>query len=450
MWRCGRYTSQNMVLRAPPDGGGGGFFASNRPALGGAKNAREGRPKAGGGAALDTTAKSVGRSAAEASRKQGRNDRFRWQRHAARLLGGKARVGLCRWSVISRATGVDVVTSSYAGAEGLFAHFEGLQTCGSVWDCLCCSARISETRRGELNQLLSWAREEGYVVQMITMTARHGAGDDLAELLEAMKEAKRRWAQHRAYRRIKPFIVGSVTATEVTGGGAHGWHPHFHVLMITTEPVDLDELCEPWLASLRAEGLDGNGSGWSVQDASAAGNYIAKWGAAEEIALGAKKRGRGGMTPTQLLAASCDDGDKQAGGLWREYSAAFRGRRQLVWSRGLKVLAGIGEVEDEEASADQQQEGQQEEGRVNITADDWSPRDHRRRGAQHRRARILDAAEVTGEAGVRLVVAETGTDDEPGRVELIEPVEHKPWRPGQGGLAAAALAAIRKPLGQGP
>lgn len=444
LWRD-RLRLQSVVLRAPLDASGGGSMSSNRTT----SEARQGR--AGGRAerALDTTAKSVGRSEAENPRKQGRNDRFRWQRHAAGLLGGKARVGLCRWSMVSRAAGVDVVTSSYAGAEGHYAHFEGLQTCGSVWDCPCCSARISNTRRDELNQLLSWARAQGHTVQMITLTARHGRGDELADLLDRMKDAKRRWAQHRSYRRLNVMIVGSVTATEVTGGGAHGWHPHFHIIIISSAPVDLDELREPWLASLRAAGLSGTGAGWRVQDASEAGRYVTKWGAAEEVALGARKKGRGGMTPMQLLAASCDDEDKRAGALWREYSAAFRGRRQLVWSRGLKALAGVGEVEDQEAAQDARQDGQLEEGRVNLTADEWSPRDRGRRGAQHRRARVLDAAEAEGEAGVRRVAAEGGTDTEPERVDLIER-EPERWQPRPGGLAATALAAIRPPWRQGP
>lgn len=369
------------------------------------------RVSAGGEAPLDITAKSVDHPSKENPVKKGRSARFRWQRHAAGLLGGTARVGLCRWTVVSRAAGVDVVTSRYEGSPDLHAHYEGLQTCGSVWDCPCCAARISETRRAELNQLLSWARARGLRVQMITLTARHGRGDALADLLDRMKRAKQRWGQTRAYREIKPVLIGSVTATEVTGGGAHGWHPHFHMIVVTSEDVDLNTLQAGWLSSLRWAGLDGTGAGWRVQDASVAGDYMAKWGAAEELALGAKKRGRGGMTPTQLLAASCDDGDKAAGALWREYSAAFRGRRQLVWSRGLKAMVNVDEVDDAEAAQDERQEAQTEVGRTNIATDDWSPRTGM--GAQHRRGRILDAAESDGAEGVARVIAEGGADLRP-------------------------------------
>ena len=62
------------------------------------------------------------------------------------------------------------------------------------------------------------------------------------------------------------------------------------------EALDLvEKLREPWLASLRAEGLDGSGAAFQVQGATAAGNYVGKWGAAEEeLALSGKKSGRAG------------------------------------------------------------------------------------------------------------------------------------------------------------
>lgn len=421
MSRPNKFQTQNKPLRAPLDASSGGFSRENRTG----EEAPRAGPQASGAAALDTTAKSVGRSA-----------RFRHQRHAAKLLQGKGRVGLCRWSVISKSAGVDVVETSYEG-DGRGTHFEGVQTCGSVWLCPCCGARISETRRQELNQLLTWARAQGYVVQMITLTARHGREDDLAELLDAMKEAKRSWGQHRAYRRIlnrrNANFIGSVTATECTGGGFHGWHPHFHMLVITAGHVDLNELREPWLSSLRAEGLDGTGSGWLVQDASAAGNYVAKWGAAEELSLKDAKKGRGGRSPAQLLADSAD-GDVRAGYLWREYAEAFHGRRQLVWSRGLKALAGIGEVDDKEAAQDQQQEGQQEVSRVNIPHGLWQGQVASRR--VDRRGELLDRAEAVGP---HKAIEELRSD-----ASVIDR-DDMSWRPRPGGLAERLIGSIVEP-----
>ena len=365
----------------------------------------------GRGAALDTTAKTVGRSDAH---RAGRAARFRQQRHAVALLKGTGigRVGTCRWAVVSKAAGVDVALTTYGdGSER--AHYQGLQTCGSVWLCPCCSARISETRRGELNALLAWARSEGHQVFMGTFTARHGARDELAPLLDRMKIAKKRMHQHRAWRRIKIVMLGTVTATEVTGGGRNGWHPHFHVLFVVQAgaEIDPDELREAWLASLRGAGLSGAGAGFSWQDATAAGRYVGKWGAAEEVALGGEKKGRagGGRSPSQLLAASSDEGDRRAGALWRDYAQAFHGRRQLVWSRGLKALAGVGEVDDATAAEDAAQDGQTQEKLTNITHGIWQD-SHGLPGAKRRRGRILDAAEETRAAGVWAVIGAGGTD----------------------------------------
>jgi len=370
-----RFSSPDIVLRAPPDGGSSGFAHAESGISGASGRGRQ----AGAAGPLETTAKSVGQN-------RGRSDRFRWQRHAAGLLGGQHRVGLCRWSVVSKETGVDMVSSSYGEGPDR-VHFEGLQTCGSVWACPCCSARISETRREEMGRLLAWARAAGYHVRMVTLTCRHGRDDDLADLMVRMKGrtgnrakgietfrgAKQRMVDDRRYRdHVKPHVIGSVTATEVTGGGAHGWHPHMHMILILDEDIDLTPMRDAWLGSLRGAGLEGSGRGWDVRPADETGQYIAKWGAAEELALSGQKKGRGsGRTPTQLLASSCDDGDRVAGELWAEYATVFHGLRQLVWSRGLKDRAGIDEIEDEEAAQDQQQDGQQEIARANIPHRMW-------------------------------------------------------------------------------
>ena len=218
--------------------------------------------------------------------------RYRHQRAAARLLP-ESRTGLCLWAVASLSYGVDVIHNT---AEDR-ARFSGLQTCGSVWSCPCCSGTVSETRRGELNALLAWARAEGLHPVMLTLTARHGADHALPALLNSMKEAKRRLANHRQSKAMRPRIIGHVTATEVTGGGVNGWHPHFHQVLLVkaasqAEALELVEaLREPWLAALKSEGLDGAGAAFQVQGATAAGQYLGKWGAAEELALSGRKSG---------------------------------------------------------------------------------------------------------------------------------------------------------------
>lgn len=434
-----KVTSQYPVLNRPGDTSPGPKKrAESKPSK---------RPKPGG---LETTAKSVrqseprsshpGGSGLEKAGGDGRADRFRWQRHAAKLMRGEGRVGLCRWSVVSKTAGVDMVSSSYSGG-GDRVHYEGLQTCGSVWACPCCSFRISQTRKEEMNKLLRWARGQGLQLTMLTLTARHGRDDALDELLAGMKDAKQRWARHRAYRNLKPKMVGSVTATEVTGGGVHGWHPHFHVILVTEWDTDLSPLRDAWLASLRGAGLEGTGAGWDMRSANETAKYIAKWGAAEELALSGEKKGRSSMTPAQMLAASCDDGDRHAGMLWAEYASVFRGRRQLVWSRGLKALAEIDVVDDEEAAKDKAQDDQVETGRANIRHALWVEAVASRRG--DRRSIVQERAE---EVGVEQAIAEieAGHIPDPDIIDDLIELIGDGYKPRPGGLAAAVLARVQQ------
>jgi len=414
----------------------------------------------GGGAIVSpekrkTTEKKVKHPPEDAHR-PGRAARFRQQRHAVELLARTnlyKDLGGCRTWVRSRVDGVDLVNSRYEETGHARAHYEGLQNCGYVWACPCCSARISETRREELGGLLSWARQQGHRVTMVTMTARHGREDVLMDLLALMKRAKQKWARHRSYKRAKAFLVGHVTATEVTGGGQHGWHPHFHVILIHTHDLDFDALRDAWLASLRGVGLEGTGAGWHVSDASETGAYLSKWGAAEELALTGKKVGRGsGMAPFQLLAAS-EAGDAWAGSLFREFAQAFFRRNQLRWSRGLKALVGVDEVNDADAARDDRQTEQVEVERANIQHKTWNTRVFQPK--RDRRSNLLDRAEQVGpvraveelELGDPLdqldralaeahgIYPDMSLDD---LLELVEP-------PTPGWLAARALAAIPPP-----
>lgn len=287
--------------------------------------------------------------------KERRYGRYRLHKHTRGLLPDM-RVAQCMQHCGSG--GVEIVQ----GENGV-ASFRGARACGSVWSCPICSYKIANERRGELNKLLVWAREKEYVPVLLTLTMRHGFGDALAESLRVLKAAKKRLHQSHSWLKVKEYLVGHVTATEVTYG-ASGWHPHYHVLMVLRcESEDLAiEVLEgargAWLAALQANGHDCNAHGFQVQGASEADRYISKWGPAEELTLSGAKQGRlKGLSPWELLAAYAD-GDAAAGALFASYAYTFQGKRQLVWSPGLKDLIGLVEVEDEEAAnADEEPEG---------------------------------------------------------------------------------------------
>ena len=352
-------------------------------------------------APLGNTAKSVSQKYPETGAQQRRAQRYKHQRAAAQLLPG-SRTANCLWAVSSLFYGVDVINNQHEGR----ARFSGLQTYGSVWSCPCCSGTVSEQRRGELNTLLAWARAQGLHPVMLTLTARHNKETDLRTQLDGMKNAKRRMVSNRKFVNLRPHLVGYVTATELTGGGFNGWHPHFHQIMLLKASSEAEAISKveglrsAWLSSLRAEGLDGTGAAFQVQGASTAGNYIAKWGAAEELALGGKKKGRDGKTPFQLLSSFSDEGDHRAGQLFTEYAKVFKGRRQLVWSPGLKKLARIEEVSDDKAAEDAVRlfdESKHDERVGHFTPEGWKK-------VRHVRAAILKFAELAGVAGVDSIV----------------------------------------------
>ena len=371
--------------------------AAARAAAVGAANAAQ----AGGQlATLVTTAKSVRQTVApDTPAQERRTTRFKHQRAAAKLFPG-SRTANCLWAVSSLTYGVDVIHNPVERR----ARFNGLQTCGSVWVCPCCSATVSQLRCREANALLSWGRKQGYRPVMVSLTFRHAHGDDLAQQLDALKASKQRWARHRAFADYRASLVGSVTATEVTGGGQHGWHPHFHQIMIVKADTEKEAIAktealrDAWMASLRAEGLDGNEAAFHVQGAAQAGQYIAKWGAAEELVLSGKKSGRSGRAPFELLAAFAD-GDAKAGALFAEYGRVFKGRRQLVWSPGLKKLAGIDEVTDEQAAEEAVRlaDAAKEDAVLrNFTPGEWKK-------IRPQRGAVLKFAELAGAAGVDAV-----------------------------------------------
>jgi hypothetical protein len=317
------------------------------------------------------------------------------------------RVSACGY--VAHQTEVELQRREHAGGEVSGSLF-GLVSCKSVWACPVCSSRISNVRRDEMNTLLAWSRDQKHSVVMLTLTARHNAKTALSPFLDDLKEAARRLRQSRQFRGLD--LVGSVAATEVTHG-RNGWHPHLHLLLILPcPPADalaaVEGLRAEWSRSLEKFGRDCNAAGFQVQAASAAGDYVAKFGAGEELALGKVKLGRGGSRSPWQLLSDATAGDKRSCALWVEFALAFKGRRQLQWSNGLKLLCGVSEVSDDQA-ADAEPVAEP------VTLRAWPGSSLAWRSARRRRCSLLDAAET----GSSLDGAEFGlTDAERWRSEL--------------------------------
>ena len=398
---------------AKPSGFGGSFSAGSASGA-----TAENRCLGNNGKFVDKGARSGGRLAAYAAKRTAANLLFRHDEKWSR------RVSACGY--VAHSPQVELQKRDHGGGQ-VSGSFCGLVSCKSVWACPVCSARISGVRRDEMNALLAWSRGKGHAVVMLTLTARHNSKTALGPFLSDLKEAARRLRQSRGWRDLA--VVGSVTATEVTHG-RNGWHPHLHLLMIL-DGSSADALAAvegvraEWLRSLGKMGRDGNGAAFQVQSASAAGDYIAKFGAADEIALGSAKQGRkGSLSPWQLLADAAS-GDKRACALWVEFAVAFKGKSQLQWSRGLKAKAEIDDLSDDEAA---------DVAPVSLRV--WAGKSDAWRAARLRRCSLVDAAE----SGSDLDAAEFGqTDAERWRDDLAasDVIE------GESGSAVALPPAVR-------
>lgn len=283
------------------------------------------------------------------------------------------------------------------------AFYQGLMACGSVWSCPVCAAKIAERRRVELKDSLSAAVELGWRVHFVTLTVPHGISDDIHDILSRLSSALKKMSTSATFRRAKEktglHIHGYIRAQEVTYGN-NGWHPHYHILVFTPADIDLSivRYCydKAWRSACVASGLPepSQEHGCTVQDGSHASDYVSKWGLEDEMTKSQTKRGkRHGLSPWGLLRAVLD-GDapeispSSASKLFQLYARAFKGRRQLHWSVGLRAKLLPGNVE----LSDQELVDRPDDDRAvllaTISSDDW--RCVRRAKAQ---AAVLDAAE---------------------------------------------------------
>lgn len=248
-------------------------------------------------------------------------------------------------------------------------YYSNTQSCGSVWTCPVCAAKIRTRRAKEVSEAVERAEARGWGGYLVTCTLRHANGDGLRDLLDGLRDAWHDVTGGRSWQAVKADhgITGYIKSVEVTVG-KNGWHPHAHTLVLVDHAAteaEAEELrgivSDRWVRSLARRGyrLPSDEHGVRVDPIGggmdAAGDYIAKLsgepdssGIASEVTLADVKAGRAGnLAPFQLL--DLDD----ACGAWREYCEAVRGIRSILFSRGLRDLLGMGEeLTDEELASE--------------------------------------------------------------------------------------------------
>ena len=334
---------------------------------------------------------------------------LRWELQAAarKLLGREHRIGVCHRIQAPVREDEPEGVRVYRRADSDSTYYRGLMVCGNGWVCPVCAAKIAERRRAELDAAIRDHLARGGGVYHMLLTVPHSRADQCGAVVDDLLAAFRNLCSGRSrLSEMVPKYMGFVRALEVTHGD-NGWHPHLHVLVFTRSPLAADlvestraKIWERWqakvlrrfgsLPSERAFSFAGAVTGCYEEQhiKLVQGEYVhvcpvtgyvtkfgadvelveivrrRRWGAADELTKNTVKRGgRGGRTPWQLLAdysAGADLDDpvlsqyaKQSGALWADFAAAFKGKQQLGWSRGLRAELGLTDeaATDEELAA---------------------------------------------------------------------------------------------------
>ena len=253
-----------------------------------------------------------------------------------------------------------------AGAEAP----QQIQTCESPWSCPVCAHVIKRNRAEQLKAAAKAMRARGGAVVMLTLTIRHNGWDDLLAMRTGIADAWTSFVNGQPWKRFcaRAGVLGYARALEVTRSTrGHGWHPHLHVLLFLEDEWSEADRFEhwDWMAdrwcgnpSKPPEGPQGLGCvarqstlgeahrpsrEHGVRLSDGAAEYLSKLGL--EVAGAMTKRGTdGGIQPWELLLAGVED--MAARKLWREYSEAMYGARQLTWSRAIRTELGV-DLEDD-------------------------------------------------------------------------------------------------------
>jgi len=203
--------------------------------------------------------------------------------------------------------------------------------------------------------------------------------------------------KQKSYKKFRDILglVGTVRALETTHG-LNGFHPHFHVLLFCKSDnpgfaAAAEWLLRPlWLHACVKSGLPEPSfdRGVKVDDGSRAAQYVSKWGLEDEITKGHFKTSKGinGRSPWDFLRAVLVDDCDKSRRLFAVYAQAFKGRRQLYWSNGLRDLLGLNKEATDEELAEIQEDDAFE--LASISIEEW-------RGVLFTRseAALLDLAE---------------------------------------------------------
>jgi hypothetical protein len=300
-------------------------------------------------------------------------DRFSMQNTMAKLLP-EHRVSKCLRVTQSNSKPLTVFKSNKYDTISV----SNVQTCGSVWDCPVCAAKITERRRAEANKAIEAHKAAGGSISFVTRTAPHTKHDSLVSLRNQFRDSDRFLKQHRQYKKMRCSfnVEGDIKVFEITVNWLNGWHLHVHEVIfhapdafegaaVSTNPAYVEFLknfessyYDLWQDAAVKAGFDEptKAHGLQVQNGDFAADYVtkygieptSKWGVDSELTKAHIKKAQKGYSPWDLIRLYRDTLDERLVPIIQEYAHSMHGQQQLIWSTGLKKQFGIGEVSDEE------------------------------------------------------------------------------------------------------
>lgn len=344
---------------------------------------------------------------------------LRWQgRQALRRISDVQACRDCGYQPHGQAVGV---RRTQAGVVG----YAGLVSCGRIWLCPVCNAKVMARRAVEIGAALTWATVSGLSVIWGSLTVRHNPQDSLADLLDMQRAAWRHIMNSRRWREANALItvdhvhgtdcafpcerkrevldvgkngrVGYIRAAEINIG-SNGWHPHFHpVIFWRGHPREgqefADWIAQEWVYAVSELGGEAQLEGaQQLKLVDARGGYEALSAymtkatydpakLALEVVWSQSKQKKnrrviGTASHWSILAAVDLDNQRyntRTGevGRWFEFEQAVHGHRMITWSRALRSLVDLPEVEqtDEEIAAEEV--GTVDDTVCYITTDGW-------------------------------------------------------------------------------
>ena len=286
-------------------------------------------------------------------------ERFKLLDSARKILDGE-RTQHCFYNRVDKNDGVGVTFNKFRNK----ANYTNVMRCANAWGCPVCAAIISEHRKCEVKEAMDWWKKQGGSVLLLTLTVPHYSDTDIKQLKKDLKKAYGKF--FKGVRASKDMferwqIKHYISCFEITHG-INGFHPHYHVLLFVpyslgkqSLPGIKQDMYKVWKDCCLKAGLDepSEKHGLDLQAGNEAGAYVAKWGLEHEMTKGHIKKGKeNNRTPFDILRSYTDSENQADANLFKLYYFAFKGTRQLNWSKGLKKLVSKAEEKTDQEIVD--------------------------------------------------------------------------------------------------